>query len=354
MNNVFIRSVKWLIPTILCGLTLLGCGGSSAPSVSSSAPSVSSTIVGQVSTLAGSGTEGRANGSGTGASFGLMTGVAVDSSGNLYVADTSNFLIRKITPAGFVTTFAGTGSAGSADGTGTAASFKVPVGVAVDSSGNVYVIDAGTLSIRKITPAGVVTTFAGSGLSGVADGTGTAASFHTPMGIAVDSSGNLYVPEMVKSLIRKITPAGVVTTLAGSFSIPTGVAVDSSGNLYVTDRVNNSIVKMTPAGIITTLAGGSIGATNGTGTAASFNGPGGIAVDSSDNVFVVDTENHLIRKITPAGVVTTLAGSRPAGSTNGIGTAASFSSPHSIAADSSGNLYVTDKDNFLVRKITYR
>ena len=110
---------------------------------------------------------------------------------------------------------------------------------------------------------------------------------------------------------------------------------------------------MTPAGIITTLAGGSIGATNGTGTAASFNGPGGIAVDSSDNVFVVDTENHLIRKITPAGVVTTLAGSRPAGSTNGIGTAASFSSPYGIAADSSGNLYVTDKDNFLVRKITY-
>ena len=354
MKKVFIRSVKWLIPTILYGLTLLGCGGSSAPSVSSSAPSVSSTIVGQVSTLAGSGTQGSANGSGTGASFGLMTGVAVDSSGNLYVADTSNFLIRKITPAGFVTTFAGTGSSGSADGTGTAASFKVPVGDAVDSSGNVYVVDAGTLSIRKITPAGVVTTFAGSGTAGVADGTGTAASFNGPMGIAVDSSGNLYVTEMIKGLIRKITPAGVVTTLAGSFSIPTGVAVDSSGNLYVTDRVNNSIVKMTPAGIITTLAGGSIGATNGTGTAASFNGPGGIAVDSSDNVFVVDTENHLIRKITPAGVVTTLAGSLPAGSTNGIGTAASFSSPYGIAADSSGNLYVTDKDNFLVRKITYR
>ena len=202
MKKVFIRSVKWLIPTILYGLTLLGCGGSSAPSVSS-------TIVGQVSTLAGSGTQGSANGSGTGASFGLMTGVAVDSSGNLYVADTSNFLIRKITPAGFVTTFAGTGSSGSADGTGTAASFKVPVGVAVDSSGNVYVVDAGTLSIRKITPAGVVTTFAGSGTSGVADGTGTAASFNGPMGIAVDSSGNLYVPDMINSLMRKITPAGV-------------------------------------------------------------------------------------------------------------------------------------------------
>ena len=205
MNNVFIRSVKWLIPTILCGLTLLGCGGSSAPSVSSSAPSDSSTIVGQVSTLAGSGTEGRANGSGTGASFGLMTGVAVDSSGNVYVVDTSNFLIRKITPAGFVTTFAGTGSAGSANGTGTAASFNGPMGIAVDSSGNLYVTEMIKGLIRKITPAGVVTTLAGSLPAGSTNGIGTAASFSSPYGIAADSSGNLYVTDKDNFLVRKIT-----------------------------------------------------------------------------------------------------------------------------------------------------
>jgi len=275
------------------------------------------------------------------------------------VADTSNFLIRKITPAGVVTTFAGSGTSGSADGTGTAASFKTPFGIASDSSGNVYVVDLGTLSIRKITPAGVVTTLAGGGTGDVTDGTGTAASFHAPIGIAVDSSGNLYVPEMIKGLIRKITPAGVVTTLPKNFDFPNGVAVDSSGNVYATNRLNNSIVKMTPAGIFTTLAGGclpgdtSAGATNGTGTAACFNGPSSMAVDSSGNVYVVDVTNNLIRKITPAGVVTTLAGSGTAGSTNGIGTAASFKNPYGIAADSSGNLYVTDAGNALVRKITY-
>ena len=352
MKKVFIRSVKWLIPTILCGLTLLGCGGSSAPSASS-------TTVGQVSTLAGSGTTGSDNGTGTAASFGVMGGVAVDSSGNVYVADTSNFSIRKITPAGVVTTFAGSGTSGSADGTGTAASFAIPVGIASDSSGNVYVADAGNNLIRKITPAGVVTTFAGGGGSGVDgsgadDGTGPAASFNTPYSIAVDSSGNLYVADMMNNLIRKITPNGIVTTLAGSFPSPGAVAVDSSGNVYATDLTNELIKKITPAGIITTLAGsGSTGATNGTGTAASFNMPTSIAVDSSGNVYVADMMNDLIRKITPAGVVTTLAGSGTAGSTNGIGTAASFFSPYGIAADSSGNLYVTDKFNFLVRKITY-
>ncbi len=374
MNDVFIRSVKWLIPTILCGLTLLGCGGSSAPS----APSASPRIVGQVSTLAGSGTTGSDNGTGTAASFGMMGGVAVDSSGNVYVADTFNFLIRKITPAGVVTTFAGSGVTGSADGTGTAASFTAPFGIAVDSSGNVYVADTFSNLIRKITPAGVVTTFAGGGGSGAVgsgadDGTGTAASFNAPFGIAVDSSGNVYVADSMNNLIRKITPAGVVTTLAGgggsgavgsgaddgtgtaaSFSSPYGIALDSSDNVYVADSVNNLIRKITPAGVVTTLAGsGGFGADNGTGAAASFDTPTSIAVDSSGNVYVADMMNDLIRKITPDGVVTTLAGSSTFGDTDGIGTAASFNIPYGIAADSSGNLYVSDLDNFLVRKITY-
>jgi streptogramin lyase len=301
---------------------------------------------------------------GTAASFSMMGGVAVDSSGNVYVADTLNFLIRKITPAGDVTTFAGSGVSGSGNGTGAIASFNMPTGIAVDSSGNVYVADMGNNLIRKITPAGDVSTFAGGGGSGdegsgADDGIGIAASFNMPTGIAVDSSGNVYVADFNNNLIRKITPAGDVTKLAGSFPSPSAVAVDSSGNVYATDLSSQLIKKITPAGVITTLAGGGgsaadgSGADNGTGTAASFNSPTSIAVDSSGNVYVADMMNDLIRKITPDGVVTTLAGSGTSGDTDGIGTAASFFSPYGIAADSSGNLYVSDSDNFLVRKITY-
>ena len=323
-------------------------------------------LSGLVSTFAGSGAQGSANGASTAASFYLPSAVAVDSSGNVYVADTHNFLIRKITPAGVVTTLAGSGTSGSANGTGTAASFGYPIGIAVDSSGNVYVADEINNLIRKITPAGVVTTFAGSGAQGSTNGTGTAASFNYPTGVAVDGSGNVYVTDGVGNLIRKITSAGVVTTLAGSgaagstngtgtaasFYTPRAIAVDGSGNLYVADAHNDLIRKITSAGVVTTLAGsGTAGSANGTGTAASFNAPDGVAVDSSGNVYVTDGVNNLIRKITPAGVVTTFAGSGAAGSTNGTGTAASFNNPSGDAIDSSGNLYVGDMNNNLIRVI---
>ena len=217
--------------------------------------------------------------------------MAVDSSGNVYVADTWNHRIRKISPAGVVTTFA---------------KFRSPEGVAVDSRGYVYVADT---SIRKISPAGVVTTFAGSS-EGYMDGTGTAAQFNRPNGVAVDSSGNVYVADTWNNRIRKISPAGVVTTLAGSsygymdgpgaaakFLNPEGVAVDSSGNVYVADDGNNRIRKISPAVVVTTLAGSSYGYMDGPGTAAKFNNPTGVAVDSSGNVYVADYSNNRIRKI---------------------------------------------------------
>ena len=241
-------------------------------------------------------------------------GWTVDGDGNLYVADTYNNTIRKVTPAGVVTTVAGSGSYGSDDGTGTAASFANPVGVAVDGDGNLYVADTNNNTIRKVTPAGVVTTFAGSGSYGSDDGTGTAASFNKPQGVVFGGDGNLYVADTYNNTIRKVTPAGEVTTFAGS---------------------------------------GSSGSDDGTGTAASFNEPVGVAVDGDGNLYVADARNRTIRKVTPAGEVTTLAGSAGSqGSINGIGPAARFVYPTGVAFGGDGNLYVADSNDSKIRKVT--
>ena len=319
-----------------------------------------------VSTLAGSGTEGATNGQGTAASFKFPQGVIVDVLGNVYVADNANHLIRKITAAGDVTTLAGSGTPGSANGQGAAASFNSPTGLAVDFQGNVYVADNGNHLIRKITAAGDVTTLAGSGAQGSANGQGTAASFNSPSDVALDIAGNVYVADQSNHLIRKITSAGDVSTLAGSgtegatngtgtaasFKFPQGVTVDGPGNVYVADNGNHLIRKITQAGEVTTLAGsGTQGATNGTGTAASFNFPLGVTVFGTGIVYVADGGNHLIRKITPAGDVTTLAGSGAQGATNGEGTAASFNVPTGVAVGPQGNVHVADQSNHLIRKI---
>jgi hypothetical protein len=306
--------------------------------------------------------------------------VAVDGTGNVFVADLYNNTVRKIAPTGVVTTLAGTaGSSGSADGTGAVARFDWPHGVAVDGAGNVFVADTYNNTIRKITPSGVVTTLAGSAAAnrGSADGTGAAARFYWPWGVAVDGAGNVFVADVGNEIvggddtIRKITPAGVVTTLAGTvdaygssdgtgaaarFYEPQGVAVDVAGNVFVADHGNNTIRKITPSGVVTTFAGtaGSSGSADGTGAAARFNGPQGVAVDVAGNVFVADSGNHTIRKVAPSGVVTTLAGSAEAdpGSADGTGAAARFNSPAGVAVDGSGNVFVADSGNNAIRKIS--
>ncbi|HUM03254.1 MAG TPA: NHL repeat-containing protein [Thermoanaerobaculia bacterium] len=320
-----------------------------------------------VTTLAGSGAHGSADGTGTAATFYTPQGLAVDSSGNVYVADKFSNKIRKITPEGEVTTFAGSGSLGSDDGPAAAATFFYPYGVAVDLSRNVYVADTYNYKIRAITPAGVVSTLAGTGESGDDNGPGAAATFSWAVGVAADSSGNVYVADSGSNTIRKITPAGVVSTLAGSgaggsadgpgdeatFSEPSGVAVDSSGNVFVADTDSNKIRKITAGGAVTTLAGsGASGSADGTGAAATFTNPFGVAVDSSQNVYVADSGNNKIRKITPAGVVSTLAGSGAYGGADGIGAAATFYTPTGVAVDSSGTVYVADSGNNKIRKIT--
>ena len=333
------------------------------------------TLAGVVTTLAGSpGNIGSTDGTGSAARFFDPAGLALDSAGNIYVADTGNNTIRKVTAAGVVTTLAGSPDAmGHTDGTGQAARFDTPVGITVDSSGTVYVADTVNNTIRKITPAGVVTTLAGLSMApskGNADGTGTAARFYAPRRTAVDSSGTVYVADTYNHVIRKITAAGVVTTLAGSagnfgnadgtgsaarFDSPVGITADGSGNVYVADTYNCTIRKVTAAGVVTTLAGspGYEGSADGTGSAARFTLPGDVAVDGSGNVYVADTNNHTIRKVTPTGVVTTLAGAAgTSGSTNGTGTAALFNNPLGLTVDSGGNVYVADTFNYTIRKVT--
>jgi sugar lactone lactonase YvrE len=270
---------------------------------------------------------GSADGTGTAASFNNPTALATDSAGNVYVADTNNNTIRKIAAGGVVTTLAGAAVVyGSSDGTGASASFRHPYSVATDSAGNVYVADSDNNTIRKITPGGVVSTLAGTaGVRGSADGTGAAASFSGPDGLAVDSAGNVYVADYYNSTIRAITPGGAVTTLAGAagspgsadgtgaaarFNGPQGLATDRAGNVYLADSGNNTIRVITPAGVVTTLAGtaGVRGAADGAGTAATFAFPTAVAVDSSGDVYVADTGNATIRKVTAAGAVSTVVG----------------------------------------------
>jgi sugar lactone lactonase YvrE len=366
---------------------------------------------GVVSTFAGSFAKaGSQNGTGSAARFNIPGDVAVDRFNNLYVADSNNCTIRKMTPAAAVTTLAGLASPGHTNGTGSAARFDFPQGVAVDTTGKIYVADSIESAIRKITPTAVVSTFAGlPGTSGYVNATGTAARFRFPRwltvgafdnvyvgdtfnfvvrkitpgavvssvvtnpasgagevrGVAMDSSGNIYTADYPHHTIRKITPDGTATIFAGlndtpgstngigsaaRFNFPTGLAVDGVGNVYVADNGNQRIRKITPAGGVTTFAGSTLGSADGTGTAAQFYGPFGVAVDHSGNVFVTDTGANTIRKITPARVVTTLGGlPLSPGTSDGTGIHARFNSPRGIAVDSAGKIYVGDVGNHTIR-----
>lgn len=337
-----------------------------------------------ITNLAGlAGTSGSVNGTGTGAQFNQPWGVAVDGAGNVYVADTLNHTIRKITSAGVVTLLAGVpNSSGNVNGASSSALFSRPTGVAVNSAGTVVLVaDYNNHSIRQIS-AGTVSTLAGAGTPGTTDATGIAAEFRNPFGVALNSAGTVaYVSDQNNQTIRAVTvPGGGVTTLAGAagtggyvdganstarFNTPRGIAVDAGGNVYVADSGNLLVRKITAGGFVTTLVGALFtpGFNDGVGSGARFSllspmspfgGPTGVAVDSAGNVFVTDQGStgagFTIRKITPAGNVTTLAGAVGlAGSADGTGIAAGFNGPGGVAVDASGRLLVADTLNHTIR-----
>jgi uncharacterized repeat protein (TIGR02543 family) len=325
-----------------------------------------------INTMAGSGAPGIADGFNSQAEFNNPTGIAVDGAGNVFVADSENGTIRKISPNQVVLTFAGSaGNFGSVNGSRTNARFFGPQGIAVDSAGALYVADSANATIRKITTAGEVSTLAGfAGTINSFDGAGTNANFFQPQGIAVDNGGNVYVTDSLNHTIRKISPAGVVSTLAGlagnpggsdgtnskaRFNRPAGIAVDSATNLFVTDSLNHTIRKITPEGVVSTIAGlaGVWGNVDGTNSAARFFQPQGIVMDNVGNLFVTDSGNQTVRKISPSGtnwIVTSVAGLPGiAGDADGAGDAGQFYFPSGIAKDGAGHFYFADSGNNAIR-----
>lgn len=311
---------------------------------------------GSISLMAGStGGPGNRNGVGPAARFNFPSGLATDAAGNIYVADSGNNRIQKVTPAGLVTTLAGSRQSAYMDGQGSAAAFYSPSGVAVDAAGNVYVVDTFYNVIRKITPAGLVTTLAGTPKNGATTfGSGAADNFNAPTGLAIDTAGNLYVADTNNFSIKKITPSGMVTTLAGGtsgkvdgvgvaaiFSYPEALAVDPAGNVYVIDA--DSIRKISPDGLVTTLVSASAG----------LKYPTGIAVNSAGSVLVADAGNNVIWKVTASGAMSVVAGTvGVAGAVDGPVATASFSASRALAMDSSDNLYIADAGNSTIRRVS--
>jgi sugar lactone lactonase YvrE len=312
-----------------------------------------------VTTLAGS-SEGHADGLASVARFSEPTAIAVDSAGNVYVADFANHRIRKIDPQGNVSTLAGSGVAGYADGPGDKAQFNGPAGVAVDRSGNVYVSDALNYRIRRIGPDGTVTTIAGSGpigvlgVGGFADGPAATARFAAPAGLAVDASGNVYVADKDNHRVRRISPDGIVTTVAGSGR--EGTQDGSRGQAQLTFPVGLAIDEVGNL-YFTQHSRPAVRRVSADGevTTLLIRPPGtalaGVAVSGDGTVFFVESSSHAIYSLAPGGQPYSVAGSGSCGKRDGPGAVAMFSNPTGLALGPRGELYVADHGNHQVRKV---
>ena len=320
---------------------------------------------GNISTVAGTGTQGF-SGDGAAATAAQLNSpwdVAVDGSGNLYIADRNNNRIRKVNSAGNISTVAGTGTAGfSGDGAAAvAAQLQSPQGVALDGAGNLYIADAGNHRIRKVDSSGNISTVAGNGTAsfGGDSGAATAAQLSDPSGgVALDGAGNLYIVDRGNDRIRKVDSAGVISTVAGRerLSNPQDVALDGSGNLYIADMGNHRIHKVNSAGVISTVAGSGTAGFSGDGgaaTAAQLNQPRGVAPDGAGNLYIADSNNQRIRKVDSDGNISTVAGDGMIGSggDGGPATAARLGYPLGVAVDGAGNLYIAESGSNRVRKV---
>jgi len=337
------------------------------------------TTGGVISTVAGNGTGGFGGDGGlaTSAQLNAPSDVAVSAAGNLFIADRNNNRIRKVTPGGVISTVAGTGAQGfSADG-GPAISTELnaPLGVAADTAGNLFIADYGNNRVRKVTLSGVINTVAGNGIRGFSGdgGPATSAQLNAPLGVAVDTAGNLFIADYGDNRVRKVTSSGVISTVAGNeirgfsgdggpatsarLSYPYGVAVDTAGNLFIADTYNHCVRKVTPGGVISTVAGNGTQGYSGDGgpaKAAQLRIPQGVAVDTADILFIADTGNNRVRKVTPDGVISTVAGNGTHGfsGNGGPATSAQLNYPNGIAVDSAHNLFIADRNNNRIRKVT--
>lgn len=322
---------------------------------------------GEVETLAGSGVSGYRDGEGKDAQFDWPTGMAIDDAGNLYITDFNNHRIRKISPKGKVTTLAGSGLPGYMNGPGDKAQFSDPNGLTIGANGNLFVVDGKNHRVRKISPDGTVSTFAGSGIPGYLDGPRKVARFNYPTGITIDKGGTLYIADRGNHTLRMVTPDGIVSTVAGNgrpgymdgigrdaqFHDLINLINDGEGNLYVGDSFNNVIRKVTQKGEVTTFAGKSLpGKADGPKESALFKWPTGVAIDNLGNIYIADSSNNNIRKIDGKGNVSTLAGIGYPGFADGPKRIAHFKFPTGIMVDRMGNVYVSDSGNHRIRKIT--
>jgi len=360
MKNLPVKPCSGLALLLACALS--GCGGAGTTIIT---PPVNQPPPG-ISTLVGTGVSGYSGDGGPAGSAELNSpyGVSVDASGNVYIADTQNSVIRKVDSTGKITTIAGNGTLGYGGdgGPATSATLWDPYRVVADHTGNVYIADYNNNRIRKVDTTGKITTIAGTGTAGY-NGDGipaTTAQLNLPGAVAVDGNGNLYVVDTWNNRIRKIDTSGTINTIAGTgfagvlgdggaatsaqVNEPEGIAVDSSGNVYIADYGNSKIRKIDTSGIISTIAGtGSIGSSGdgGPATAAFLTLPTGVAVDRPGNVYIADNQNSRVRKVDSSGTITTIV------STSMSGVSPLFF-PEDVAVDAAGHVYIADYNNMKI------
>jgi sugar lactone lactonase YvrE len=364
------------------GITVDGAGNLYIADTENSVIRMVTAATGLIGTVVGGGNAGYVGdgGAATGADLNFPQAIAVDGGGNLYIADTDNSVIRKVSAAtGVISTVAGNGSYGYAGdgGAATSAELNEPQAIAVDGGGNLYIADTNNRVIRKVAANGIISTVAGTGSYGYAGdgGAATSAELSSPYGIAVDAAGNLYIADTYNEVVRKVTVAtGIISTVAGNgsggyagdggpatsaeLSSPEGIAVDGAGNLYIADTYNSVIRKVTAAtGFISTVAGnGNFGYSGDGGPAisAELSNPDGVAVDAGGNLYIADTNNLVIRRVTPTGVISTVVGNGNYGFSGdgGAATSAELADPYGVAASSSGLFYIADTNNDVIREVT--